>query len=78
MNRRDFLERLTKLAGSTAAATAALPLLQSDLRAGRRSSTGQRRPARHRDASPSNSPKGKISGYLARPKSKRQAPRHRW
>ena len=30
MDRRDFLERLTKLAGSTAAAMAVLPLLQSD------------------------------------------------
>ena len=30
MDRRDFLDRLTKLAGSTAAATATLPLLQSN------------------------------------------------
>ena len=30
LDRRDFLERLTKLAGSTAAAMAVLPLLQSD------------------------------------------------
>ena len=30
MNRRDFLERLTLLAGSTAAATALLPVLENN------------------------------------------------
>ena len=30
MNRRQFLDRLTKIAGSSAAALALLPLLQND------------------------------------------------
>ena len=30
MNRRDFMEKLTMLAGSTAAATALLPLLENN------------------------------------------------
>jgi len=67
LDRRDFLERLTKLAGSTAAAMAVLPLLQSDW--------AQAAIVDPKDARLSTervtfeTPKGKISGYLARPKS---------
>ena len=72
LDRRDFLERLTKLAGSTAAAMAVLPLLQSDW--------AQAAIVDPKDARLSTervtfeTPKGKISGYLARPKSRGKRP----
>ncbi len=72
VDRRDFLERLTKLAGSTAAAMAVLPLLQNDW--------AQAAIVDPKDARLSTervtfeSPKGKISGYLARPKSRGKRP----
>jgi carboxymethylenebutenolidase len=72
LDRRDFLERLTKLAGSTAAAMAALPLLQNNW--------AQAAIVDPKDARLSTervtfeSPKGKISGYLARPKSRGKRP----
>jgi carboxymethylenebutenolidase len=72
LDRRDFLERLTKLAGSTAAAMAVLPLLQSNW--------AQAAIIDEKDARLStervtfDSPKGKINGYLARPKSRGKRP----
>jgi len=67
LDRRNFLEGLTKLAGSTAAAMAMLPLLQNNW--------AQAAIVDPKDARLSTervtfeTPKGKISGYLARPKS---------
>ena len=72
LDRRDFLDRLTKLAGSTAAAMAVLPLLQSDW--------AQAAIVDEKDARLStervsfDSPKGKINGYLARPKARGKRP----
>jgi carboxymethylenebutenolidase len=72
LDRRDFLERLTKLAGSTAAAMAVLPLLQNNW--------AQAAIIDEKDARLStervtfDSPKGKINGYLARPKSRGKRP----
>ena len=72
MNRRDFLERLTMIVGSTAAATAAMSLLQSDF------ALAQMVPANDAALATEtvtfDSPKGKISGYLARPEVQGQAP----
>ena len=72
MDRRDFLERLTKLAGSTAAAMAVLPLLQSDWAQAAIVDPNDARLATERVTF--DSPKGKISGYLARPKSRGKRP----
>jgi carboxymethylenebutenolidase len=58
MNRREFLDRLTMLVGSTAAATATMSLLQSDFALAA--------------MVPANG--GKINGYLARPKSRGKRP----
>ena len=72
LDRRDFLEGLTKLAGSAAAAVAMLPLLQNNW--------AQAAIVDPKDARLSTervtfeTPKGKISGYLARPKSRGKRP----
>jgi carboxymethylenebutenolidase len=72
INRRDFFARLTALVGSTAAATAAISLLQSDF------ALAQTVPADDSrlitETVSFDSPKGKISGYLARPKAKNKRP----
>jgi carboxymethylenebutenolidase len=72
VNRREFLDRLAELAGSTAAAAAVLPLLRND-------------PAKAAVVAPDDGRLAidtvdydasgtKISGYLARPKSKTKRP----
>jgi carboxymethylenebutenolidase len=67
MDRRAFLEGLTKLAGSTAAAMAMLPLLQNNWA---QAAIIDPKDARlNTERVTFESPKGKISGYLARPKS---------
>jgi carboxymethylenebutenolidase len=72
MDRRNFLEGLTKLAGSTAAAMAALPLLQSNWAQAAIVDPKDARLATERVSF--DSPKGKINGYLARPKSRGKRP----
>ena len=72
MNRRDFLERLTVLVGSTAAATTTLSLLQSDYALAQMVPANDPRLATQTVTF--DSPKGKISGYLARPKSMGKRP----
>jgi carboxymethylenebutenolidase len=72
MNRRDFLERLTKIAGSSAAALTAMSLLQSDFAQAQIVPADDGRLAIDRVAF--DSPKGKINGYLARPKAKGKRP----
>jgi carboxymethylenebutenolidase len=72
MNRRAFLERLTVMVGSTAAATAAMSLLQSDFAHAQIVPANDARLATEQAAF--DSPKGKINGYLARPKSKGKRP----
>jgi carboxymethylenebutenolidase len=64
MNRRTFLERLTQLAGSSAAATALLPLLQNDYAKAAIVPADDARLVSERVAF--DSPKGKINGYLTR------------
>ena len=72
MSRRDFFDRLAKLAGSTAAATALLPLLQNDYAQAATIAENDARIVTERVGY--DSPKGKINGYLARPKSKGKRP----
>jgi carboxymethylenebutenolidase len=72
MSRRDFLDRLTALAGSTAAATALLPLLQNDYAQAAIIAENDARLVTERVSY--DSPKGKIDGYLARAKSKGKRP----
>lgn len=72
MSRRDFLDRLASLAGSTTAAMAILPLLQNDYAKAAIVAADDARLASERVSF--DSPKGKIDGYLARPKEKGKRP----
>jgi len=72
MGRRAFLERLTKLVGSSAAAMALLPLLESDPAKAETIPANDARLVA--DRASYDSPKGKINGYLVRPKSKGKRP----
>ena len=72
MSRREFLDRLTTLAGSTAAATALLPLLQNDYAQAAVIAENDARLVTERVSY--DSPKGKINGYLARAKAKGKRP----
>ena len=72
MNRRQFLDRLTEIAGSSAAAVALLPLLQNNYAQAAIVPPDDARLASERAAY--DSPKGKIDGYLVRPKAKGKRP----
>ena len=72
INRRDFMDRLTTIAGSSAAAVALLPMLQNDYA---RAAIIPADDARLAIDTVAYDAKGaKISGYLARPKSKGKRP----
>jgi carboxymethylenebutenolidase len=72
IHRREFLDRLATLTGSTAAATALLPLLTCDYA---KAATVAENDARLVTEKTSyDSSKGKINGYLARPKEKGKRP----
>jgi carboxymethylenebutenolidase len=72
INRRDFIDRLTAVAGSSAAAVALLPLLQNDYA---RAATVAVDDARFATETVSYDAGGaKISGYLARLKAKGKRP----
>ena len=73
MNRREFLDRLAEIAGSSAAALALLPLLQNDYARAAIVAPDDARLASERVAY--DSPKGKINGYLVRPKPRANARR---
>jgi carboxymethylenebutenolidase len=72
MTRRSFLDRLTELAGSAAAGAALLPLLQNDYAQAAIIADNDARLVADRVAY--DSPKGKINGYLTRPKAKGKRP----
>jgi carboxymethylenebutenolidase len=72
MSRREFLDRLSVLAGSTGAALALLPLLENNYAQAAIVADNDARLATERVAY--DSPKGKINGYLARPKAKGKRP----
>ncbi len=72
MSRREFLDRLAELAGSTAAAAALLPLLQNDYARAAIVAADDGRLAAERTAY--DSPKGRINGYLVRGKAMGKRP----
>jgi len=72
ISRREFLDRLTDLAGSAAAGAALLPLLQNDYAQAAIVADNDARLATERLAY--DSPKGRINGYLARGKDKGKRP----
>ncbi len=72
MSRREFLDRLTVLAGSAAAGAALLPLLQNNYAQAAIIADNDARLVTERLAY--DSPKGKINGYLARAKAKGKRP----
>ena len=72
MNRREFLDRLTQLTGSAAAAAAALPLLQCNY--AKAETIAANDPRLATDKITYDTPKGKVAGYLARPQNKAKRP----
>ena len=72
MNRRDFLDRLTELAGSTAAAVALLPLLQNNYAQAAIVAPDDGRLVSERVSY--DLPKGRINGYLVRAKAMGKRP----
>lgn len=72
MNRREFLDRLTDMVGSAAAAAAIVPLLQSDYARAATVAVDDPRLAIERIFY--DSPNGKINAYLGRPKTKGKRP----
>jgi carboxymethylenebutenolidase len=72
MNRRDFLDRLTVVTGSTAAATALLPLLGNDYAVA--AIIPEDDPRLVSETVGYDSPAGKIASYLTRAKAKGRRP----
>ena len=72
INRRDFMDRLGILAGSTAAATAILPLLQNDYALAQIVPENDGRLVA--ETVSYDAPGGKVSGYLVRLKEKGKRP----
>jgi carboxymethylenebutenolidase len=72
MNRREFLDRLAAIVGSVAAAAALLPLLQNNY--AQAAIVADNDPRLAVDRISYDSPKGKISAYLVRPKAKGKRP----
>ena len=72
ISRRDFLDRLASIAGSAAAAAALLPLLESDY--AKAETVPANDPRLVSETASFDSPQGKISGYLVRPKEKGKRP----
>jgi carboxymethylenebutenolidase len=72
INRRDFMDRLTTVAGSSAAAVALLPLLQNDYARAATVAVGDPRLATETVSYDAGG--AKISGYLARLKAKGKRP----
>jgi carboxymethylenebutenolidase len=72
MSRRTFLDKLSQLAGSTAAAVALLPLLQNDYAMAAIVPGNDARLVSERVSF--ESPKGKINGYLTRLKGNAKRP----
>jgi carboxymethylenebutenolidase len=72
MNRREFLDRLAELAGSSTAALALLPLLQNDYARAAIVAPDDGRLAAERVSY--DSPKGRINGYLVRARAKNAQP----
>ena len=72
MSRRDFMDKLTVLAGSAAAAAALLPLLQNDY--AKAAIVPENDPVLNAQRVSYDSPKGKVNGYLVRAKGTAKRP----
>jgi carboxymethylenebutenolidase len=72
MSRREFIDKAAQIVGSTAAAAALIPLLQCDYAKAETVPTNDARLVSEKISY--DSPKGKVSGYLSRPKSKGKRP----
>jgi len=72
IDRRKFLDRLSELAGSTAAAAALLPLLQCDYASA--ATVPENDPRLDMARTSYDSPKGRIRGYLVRAKGASKRP----
>jgi carboxymethylenebutenolidase len=72
INRRDFLDRLAGLTGSTAAAAALLPVLANDY--ARAATVAEHDPRLASERVTYDSPAGKIGAYLSRAKAKARRP----
>jgi carboxymethylenebutenolidase len=72
INRREFLDRLAELAGSTAAAAVLLPMLQNNYAQAAIVAADDARLIHERASY--DSPKGRINGYLVRSKDKGKRP----
>jgi carboxymethylenebutenolidase len=72
MNRREFMDRLTVVAGSAAAASAVVPLLENNY--AKAAMVAENDPRLVSERVSFDSPKGKVSGYLVRPKDKGKRP----
>jgi carboxymethylenebutenolidase len=66
MSRREFMDELTKMVGSAAAAIALVPLLQNDY--AKAEVIAANDPRLQAETVTYDSPKGKVSAYLVRPK----------
>jgi len=72
ISRREFMEELAKVVGSTAAAVALLPLLQNDY--AKAQIVPATDPRLNAEKVSFDSPKGKVSGYLVRAKGTTKRP----
>jgi carboxymethylenebutenolidase len=72
MSRREFIDKAAKIVGSAAAAAALIPILQCDYAKAETIPANDARLASEKISY--DSPKGKVSGYLSRPKSKGKRP----
>ncbi len=72
MSRREFLDKLAELAGSSAAAVALLPILQNDY--AKAEVVPANDPRLNAQKISYDSPKGKVNAYLARPKGTAKRP----
>ena len=72
MSRREFIDKAAQIVGSTAAAAALIPLLQCNYAIAETIPANDPRLVSEKITY--NSPKGKVSGYLSRPKAKGKRP----
>jgi carboxymethylenebutenolidase len=71
-SRREFIDRASEIVGSAAAAAALIPLLQCDYAKAETVSASDPRLASEKIGY--DTPKGKVTGYLSRPKAKGKRP----
>jgi carboxymethylenebutenolidase len=72
IDRREFIDRAAKIVGTTAAAAALIPLLQCDYAKAATIDPNDARLANEKITY--DTPKGKVSGYLSRPKARGKRP----